>query len=568
MEKKDELSAIWKFIYDNMMEDREISSTAIGLWFGNFDLRDLSAEKAVFAVDQVAKVDVIKNRYTDYLRDHLERVIGFAPPEIEIYVDDSLRGDPPVGEGTIISPLRKMRENIARRQAEEEKRAADSRTGNDDDLYDDEEEFDNEERLELLRRGTDRDRLYRPAYRSIDRSIDRSVGDDDDEDEDEDLFLESRAMELEAENIKLKSENRAAAERDDPSEVLRGTGERRLYLNTDYTFENFIVGSSNSFAHAAALSVANSPGIQYNPLFLYGNSGLGKTHLMYAIANKALERDPYMKVIYVKGEEFMNQLIDALRIKKNMVYEFRQKYRKADMLLIDDIQIIAGKDSTQMEFFHTFDALYEDHKQIIITSDKPPQEIENLDERIRNRFENGLLADIKPPDYELRLAILKEKSKRNGLDIPPEVLSFLAEKLQSNVRQIEGVIKKLGANHFLTGAPITMEMVRSSVPEFIRESDSLDDFVSKIILCVAERYKTTSEDILGPKRNKEIKNARNMAMYLVRSLTGLSLPKIGSVFNRDYSTVHSNLSYFEKQVLCDAILEAEVRNLEKEIKKR
>ncbi len=537
MQKNDDLSAIWKFMYDNMIEDHAITVTAIDLWFGNFDLREITDEKAVFAVDQTAKVDIIKKRYTDYLKEHLDRVIGFAPPNIEIYVDESLRGAPPVGEG-IISPLRMAKENMARKQAEAAK-------------------AEDQNKKADLKSIPNKEGIY---------GVMREETASDEEYEEENLFFESRAMEIEDKQIKKESQIRAAAEEVDPEEVLRGTGERRITLNTDYTFENFIVGSSNSFAHAASLSVANSPGGQYNPLFLYGNSGLGKTHLMYAIANRALEKNPYMKVIYVKGEEFMNQLIDALRVKKN--YEFREKYRKADMLLIDDIQFIAGKESTQTEFFHTFDALYEDHKQIIITSDKPPREIENLDDRIRSRFEFGLIADIKPPDYELRLAILKEKARSNNLEIPQDVLSFLAEKLQSNIRQIEGVIKKLGANHFLSGVPVTMDMVRSSVPEFIRESESLNDFVDKIILCVSERYKTTPEDILGPKRNKEIKNARNIAMYIVRSMTGLSLPKIGNIFNRDYSTVHSNLSYFEKQVCCDAVLDAEIRDIEKEVKKR
>ena len=342
--------------------------------------------------------------------------------------------------------------------------------------------------------------------------------------------------------------------------------EKRLSFNPDYTFENFIVGASNGLAHSGALAVAKTPGRKYNPLFLYGNSGLGKTHLMYAIANKVLERDPSMRVIYVKGEEFMNQLIDSLREKTTA--EFREKYRKADMLLIDDIQFIAGKEATQYEFFHTFDALYEDHKQIIITSDKPPREMVTLEERIRSRFESGLVVDIQPPDFELRLAILQNKADQNNLVIPTDVLTYLAEKLQSNIRQIEGVIKKLGANHFLSGLPVTIEMVRSSVPEFMRESESENDIVKRIVECVANRFNTTPEEIYGRRRNKEIKNARNVATKIIRDMTSLSLPKIGALMgNRDYSTVHSNLQAVENQIVEDPTLEATISEIVKEVKR-
>lgn len=342
--------------------------------------------------------------------------------------------------------------------------------------------------------------------------------------------------------------------------------ERRVTFNPDYTFENFIVGPSNTLAHAGALAVAENPGRKYNPLFLYGNSGLGKTHLMYAIANKIIEKDPTRRVVYVKGEDFMNQMVESIRVQKNV--EFREKYRKADILLIDDIQYIAGKEGTQMEFFHTFDALYEDHKQIIITSDKPPHEMVTLEERIRSRFESGLVVDIQPPDFELRLAILQNKAEQNNLDIPMDVLTFLADKLHSNIRQIEGVIKKLGAKHFLSGMPITIEMVRLSVPEFIRENESENDLVEAIVKCVARRYKTTAEEIYGRKRTKEIKTARNIATYVIRELTTLSLPKIGAVIgNRDYSTVHSNLQAVEKLMKTDPALESEIAEIIGEVKK-
>ena len=343
------------------------------------------------------------------------------------------------------------------------------------------------------------------------------------------------------------------------------SSERRLTYNEDYTFDNFVVGNSNQLAHAAALSVADNVGMKINPLFIYGPSGLGKTHLMYAIANRALKRDPNMKVIYVKGEEFMNQLIEAIRVKSNAA--FREKYRRADMLLIDDIQFIAGKESTQMEFFHTFDALYEDHKQIIITSDRPPKELTTLEERIRSRFEAGLITDIQPPDYELRLAILKNKAQFNHMDVPMDVIEFLANNLQSNIRQIEVVIKKLGARNLLSGLPISMDMVITTLPEYLRDSEPVGDTVTRILEIVARRYKVTAQDILGSSRKKEIKTARNVAMYTVRAITKMSLPQIGTVFSRDHSTVHSNITMVESSLTTDPLFEATVTEIMKEVKR-
>ncbi len=340
---------------------------------------------------------------------------------------------------------------------------------------------------------------------------------------------------------------------------------RRLTYNEDYTFENFFVGDSNSFAHSAAMAVAENIGRKINPLFIYGDSGLGKTHLMYAIANKAMEKNPNMNVIFAKGEEFMNELIEAIRVQSNA--EFREKYRKADMLLIDDIQFIAGKQSTQTEFFHTFDALYEDHKQIVLTSDKPPKEMAGLEERIRSRFESGLIADIQPPDYELRTVILKSKAAQNNLDIPTEVIDFLAQNIHSNIRQIDGVIKKLGAKNLLSGMPITMDMVITTVPEYLRDTEPIGDQVKRIIETVSKKMNVPVSEIMGDSRKKAIKNARNISMYIIRSMTQMSLPQIGSHFKRDHSTVHSNISMIENQLLADAAFEATINEIIKEIKR-
>ncbi len=512
MDNMSDLLAIWQIILNEIRDEKSMPSTAIDLWFGNFKLISLSTDKVVFATDSEMKCGIIKNKYTDFLAEHVFRVIGFKPA-VEITVDTSL-ADLPLDDGTVISPLKRMRELKAEHEG-------------------------------LLKIESEaEDDITEPGY--------IFVGNDEDDYSDEDDVPIS--PEIEEDLIA----DHYAGKVNSPEKVLT--------FNPDYTFENFIVGSSNKLAYAGAQAVAKTPGTKYNPLFLYGNSGLGKTHLMYAIANQALKNNPSMKVIYVKGEDFMNQLIVSMREKTTV--EFREKFRKTDMLLIDDIQFIAGKESTQLEFFHTFDALYEDHKQIIITSDKPPHEMVTLEERIRSRFQSGLVIDIQPPDFELRLAILQNKADKNNLVIPTDVLTYLAERLQSNIREIEGVIKKLGANHFLSGLPVTIEMVRSSVPEFIRDSESETDLVSKIIKCVANRYKTTPDEIYGRKRTKEIKTARNVAMKIIRDMTSLSLPKIGMLMgNRDYSTVHSNLQAIENQAKTDSVLQSEISDIIKEIKR-
>ncbi len=342
-------------------------------------------------------------------------------------------------------------------------------------------------------------------------------------------------------------------------------GEMRLWYNADYTFDNFIVGNSNKFAHAAALAVANNPASTYNPLFLYGPSGLGKTHLMYAITNKLLEHSRDLNAIYINGEDFTNQLIESISRKENAA--FREKYRKADILLIDDIQFIAGKESTQEEFFHTFNALYNDHKQIILTSDRPPKEMVTLEERIRSRFEQGLIVDIHQPDYELRLAILKNKAESMNLKIDDEVLAYIAERLHSNIRQLEGIIKRISATHLLDGAQVNMELARSLVPMFQQDTEPVGETAEKIIAAVAKRYGVSSEDVLGVKRTKNIKNARNIAMYIIRQATDLSLNSIGTMFERDHSTIHSNITAIEKQLKTDIALENEIADIRREIKR-
>lgn len=317
-------------------------------------------------------------------------------------------------------------------------------------------------------------------------------------------------------------------------------------LNPKYTFETFVVGNNNRFAHAAALAVGNEPGKSYNPLFLYGGVGLGKTHLMHAIGNRILENNSKSNVLYVTSEKFTNQLINA--IKDNKTEMFRNKYRNIDALLIDDIQFIAGKDRVQEEFFHTFNTLREDGKQIIISSDKPPRDIEFLEDRLKSRFEWGLLADISCPDYETRLAILRKKAQDENIVIEDSILSDIATKIDSNIRELEGVFNKIVARASLTHSPITIELAENIINEFKYESEKVIscDFIKET---VAKYFSIDKDELAGSKRSNDIAFPRQIAMYLCREVANMSFPQIGGEFgNRDHSTVMHGYNKISKEI--------------------
>lgn len=317
-------------------------------------------------------------------------------------------------------------------------------------------------------------------------------------------------------------------------------------LNPKYTFETFVVGNNNRFAHAAALAVGNQPGKAYNPLFLYGGVGLGKTHLMHAIGNRILENNSNKNVLYVTSEKFTNQLINAIKDNKNEF--FRNKYRNIDVLLIDDIQFIAGKERVQEEFFHTFNSLYEDGKQIIISSDKPPRDIQFLEDRLKSRFEWGLLADISCPDYETRLAILRKKAQDENILIDDIILSNIANKIDSNIRELEGVFNKIVARASLIHSPITIELAENIINEFKYESEKVIsvDFIKET---VAKYFSIDKNDLSGNKRSNDIAFPRQIAMYLCREIANMSFPQIGIDFGgRDHSTVMHAYKKIEKEV--------------------
>ncbi|HCO61957.1 MAG TPA: chromosomal replication initiator protein DnaA [Clostridiales bacterium] len=316
----------------------------------------------------------------------------------------------------------------------------------------------------------------------------------------------------------------------------------------EYTFDRFVVGSTNKFAFTAAVKVANEPGGAYNPLFIYGQSGLGKTHLLHAIANRVRDSHPNYRILYIKSEDFVNELITNLRRGLDM-QEFRNKYRTVDLFLMDDVQFIAGKDSSEEELFHTFNTLHEQGKQIVFTSDRPPQEMLRLEQRLKTRFEMGLSADIQPPDYETRMAILKNKSMERGIVLPDPVLSYVAENITANVRQIEGVVNKIMAFQELMGAQVDVDNTLRAVRDILRSKEDFLPSADTIIQEVARFYDLDSSALRGQSQNKEIATARNVAMYIIREMTQLSLVEIGQLFGgRHHSTVINSINRVEKNM--------------------
>ena len=331
-------------------------------------------------------------------------------------------------------------------------------------------------------------------------------------------------------------------------------------LNPKYTFHSFVIGNSNRFAHAASLAVAESPAKAYNPLFIYGGVGLGKTHLMHAIGHYILEQNPKAKVVYVSSEKFTNELINA--IKDDKTEEFRNKYRKVDVLLIDDIQFIAGKERTQEEFFHTFNALHEDSKQIILSSDRPPKEIHTLEDRLRSRFEWGLIADIQPPDFETRMAILKKKADVEGLNVANDVMVYIATKIKSNIRELEGALIRIVAYSSLTTKAISVNLASEALKDIISNKEDLPLNTKIIQESVADYFNLRVEDLKSQRRTRNIAYPRQIAMYLSRKLTDMSLPKIGEEFGgRDHTTVIHAYEKISENLKTDEVLQTTINDI-------
>ena len=341
-------------------------------------------------------------------------------------------------------------------------------------------------------------------------------------------------------------------------------------LNPKYTFDTFVVGSNNNFAHAASLAVAESPGEIYNPLFIYGGVGLGKTHLMHSIAHYILENDPSKQVLYVTSETFTNELIDALKAGKTgselAMTKFREKYRNNDVLLIDDIQFIIGKESTQEEFFHTFNHLHVSGKQIIISSDKPPKDIETLEARLRTRFEWGLIADISAPDYETRMAILRKKEELEGYNIDNEVIKYIATNIKSNIRELEGALTKIVALSKLNKKEITIELAEEALKDLISPGEVKNITPEYIVSMVAEQYEVSPEEIISQKRSRNIARPRQVVMYLCRNMLNIPLQEVGRALGgRDHTTIMHGVDKITEELKTDASLQNTIDILKKKI---
>ena len=372
--------------------------------------------------------------------------------------------------------------------------------------------------------------------------------------EDDDRLNEIQNMAIEA-NQKKKS--KSAAE--------------KAGLNPKYTFDTFVVGGNNNFAHAASLAVAESPGEVYNPLFLYGGVGLGKTHLMHSVAHYILEHDPSKKVLYVTSETFTNELIDALKVGKNgnelAMTTFREKYRNNDVLLIDDIQFIIGKESTQEEFFHTFNVLHSAGKQIVLSSDKPPKEMETLEERFRSRFDWGLIADIQPPDYETRMAILRKNAEACNKPVDDEIFKYIATNIKSNIRELEGAFNRIIAKSKIENqSEITMELAEDALKDIINPDKPKEITPELIIEVVAEHFGVSPEDITSKKRNSEFVQPRQVVMYLCRKLTDTSYVNIGKLLGKkDHTTIIHGVNKIEDELKNNDELASKVETIKKKI---
>ena len=336
--------------------------------------------------------------------------------------------------------------------------------------------------------------------------------------------------------------------------------------SSEQTFDTFLVGDSNKHAHAACLAVARCfPAHPYNPLFIYGNTGLGKTHLLFAIKNEIEKNHPDANLLYIRSENFINEFISYLG--KGNMEEFKNKYRTVDVLLVDDIQFIAGKDQIQNEFFHTFESLIQANKQIILTSDRPPRDIQLLESRLKSRFESGLITDIYMPEYELKVAFIKQKAQAYNLYIPDEVVDFIAQRIKNNIRQLEGVMKKLTAFQLISNSPPNIAIAQSAIRDITNENEPNPVIVDKVISEISREWEVPAEDIRGTKRLQNIVTARQVAMYILRDITDLSLPEIGKYFGgKDHATVFHSIKKIEDRVEAEPMLKARIEEVKRNIK--
>lgn len=520
----DHLNELWELIYAELHNHVKLPEGSIRLWFGTISLRYMSDTRLYFAIENFLKHQFIEEHYMQGFRDAIKTIVGFEPTPVLICTEkDSFENQFAELVAKSSEDLKdvpfsvesKAKPSVEKKEEPEYTLPPENKSVNKDENSDKSNPLS-----KAIHKGLNGPKKYNTASGEI-------------------------------EEVKLSDYI------DDRSDGMLIMSPSAPNCYPSYTFENFIVGESNKFAYQYAYQASHYPAQQYNPLYIYGSPGLGKTHLLYAITNEIMEYHPTFNIIYVKGEDFTNELVEALQ--KKTPLQFREKYRNADVLLMDDVQFIAGRDSTQEEFFHTYNALYESGKQIIMTSDKPPKDIKELEERLRSRFEGGPIVKIDPPDIELRTAIIKKKFEIMRIDIPNEVVMYLSENLKDNIRQIEGVIKKMNAYCLMCNEKITMQLAEKSISDIITLNSKIDG--TKIVNSAAEKYGIPADEILGKKRTKEIAWARHMSVYAMRKLTDMSLNDIGKFFNRDHTTVMTSIEKIEKDSDSNPAVAKEIQEL-------
>ena len=521
------LNELWELIYNELPKFVNLPDSSIRLWFDSIRLRYMSENRLYMSIDNFLKRKFILEHYMDGFCAAIKAVLGFEPDPILICTEkDSFENQ----FADIVSQNSEEFKNVDfdfRPAVKEEPKK---------------QEIPEYDRSSLPPERT----VYTDSYDStapntLDKAVHRGLS----------VPKRYNSKNGTFEEVKLSDYI------DDKNDGMLMMSPSAPNCYPSYTFENFIVGNSNRFAYQYALQASHYPAQQYNPLYIYGSPGLGKTHLLYAITNEIMRLHPTFNIIYVKGEDFTNELVEALQ--KKTPLQFREKYRNADVLLMDDVQFIAGRDSTQEEFFHTYNALYETGKQIIMTSDKAPKDIKDLEERLRSRFEHGPLVKIDAPDIELRTAIIKKKFELMKIDIPNEVVMYLSENLKDNIRQIEGVIKKMNAYCLMCGEKITMSLAEKSISDIVTITSKIDG--TKIVNAAAEKYGIAADEILGKKRTKEIAWPRHMSVYVMRKLTDMSLNDIGKFFNRDHSTIITSIEKIEKESEENSSVAKEIQDL-------
>ena len=546
----DGLNAVWEEVRDSFLDSMPRST--VELWFGNMKMLAWGDDVLTFSIDSAFKCDIINQKFLSKIEDGFESRLGFRV-KVNIVCEEEEKKDDEAAKKRLEDAVRDIEED-------EKDDFFDYSEGGTGFHYEGEDEPGEIIMPDPIMPSPEMgDGFEAELFRTKQQQFAMETSNQS-EDDIEKIKNERHQAIIKRLREEADAEKRGAGEE---KSTIGAWGSTLPPYNFEYTFDNFIVGSSNKFAHAACTAVAANPAMNYNPLFIYGPSGLGKTHLLYAITNEIKRKKPAAKIIYIRGEDFTTQFIEALAAQ--MTNEFRNKYRSCDVLLIDDIQFIAGKTSTQEEFFHTFNALYEEHKQIILTSDRPPRDMKTLEDRLKTRFEWGLLADIQPPDLELRVAIIKKKAEQVGIIIPEDVLTYLAENLRSNIRQIEGAMKKLGALAFLSGQKITMEVARGCIADLLGGEEPVSVTVDKIFATVYKKYGISKEDLIGKSRSREIAQARHVTIYLIRKITEMSLPNIGKIFNRDHTTALASWETIEKKLKTDAMLTLDINEMTKEV---